>query len=64
VNFGQSNTTICLDTIECNGEKPFTDKCLDYLDFQLFSLPIVGKVDYLDSFLSEIPEDLFESDEK
>jgi len=64
VDFGQPNTTICLSTIEYNGEKPFTDKCLDYLDFQLSSLPIVGKVDYLDSFLSEIPEDLFESNEK
>ncbi len=64
MDFGQPNTTICLSTIECDMEKPFTDTCLDHLDFQLHLLPIVNKIDRQDSFLSEIPEELFESNEE
>jgi len=64
VDFGQPNTMICLNMIECDMEKPFTDTCLDHLDFQLHLLPIVNKIDRQDSFLSEIPEELFESNEE
>lgn len=64
MDFGQPNTTIFLSTIESDMEKPFADKCLDHVDFQLHLLPIVNKVECQDSFLSEIPEELFESNEE
>jgi len=65
VDFGQPNTTIFLSTNdESDMEKPFRDTNLDALDFKLNSMPIVDKVDDQDSFLSEIPEELFELHEE
>lgn len=63
MDFGQPNTTICLNTIESDMEKPFTGTCLDHLDFQLHLLPTVNKVNSQDSLLSEIPEEPFEPNE-
>jgi hypothetical protein len=46
-------------------EKPFKDTCLDHIDFQLYlMLPIIDKIDEHDSFLSEIPEEIFKLDEQ
>jgi len=64
VDFGQPNTTIYLNTIEYHMEKHFTDTCLDQLDFELDLLPIINKIDHQDSFLSEIPEEMFELNEE
>ena len=65
MDFGLPNTTICLSTTdESEMEKPFKDTNLDALDFKLSLMPIVNKVDDQDSFLSEIPEELFEPDEE
>jgi hypothetical protein len=65
VDFGQPNTTIFLSTNdESEMEKPFKDINLDALDFKLSLIPIVNKVDDQDSFLSEIPEEVFEPNEE
>lgn len=61
MDFGLLNTTTCLNTSNINNmEKPFKDTNLDDVDFQLCSMPIVDKINDQDSFLSEIPEEVFE----
>lgn len=64
MDFGQPNITTSRSTMHLEMEKPFKHTNLDHLDFQLhLLLPIVDKVDHHDSFLSEIPEELFEPNE-